>query len=228
MINGHGDDAYRYTAIHANFSSNVYHRVNHDGLNRYLAGCLPCIRSYPEPEPYALAAELARLHGVSPEEVCVTNGATEAIYLIAQAFCGSHSAVWIPTFSEYADACRLHGRIASAFHDQMLCRAGVASGSGDGQQGTSFPDTCLPYALVGQCLGRRSRTLPVAASGGISHGHTGFADGTETGDRCAGSFGWGRGTAYGYALFFSTPSAGYCGATEGILGYPTRTADSRF
>ena len=57
MINGHGDDAYRYTAIHANFSSNVYHRVNHDGLNRYLAGCLPCIRSYPEPEPYALAAE---------------------------------------------------------------------------------------------------------------------------------------------------------------------------
>lgn len=86
MINGHGDDAYRYTAIHANFSSNVYHRVNHDGLNRYLAGCLPCIRSYPEPEPYALAAELARLHGVSPEEVCVTNGATEAIYLIAQAF----------------------------------------------------------------------------------------------------------------------------------------------
>ena len=30
MINGHGDDAYRYTAIRANFSSNVYHRVNHD------------------------------------------------------------------------------------------------------------------------------------------------------------------------------------------------------
>lgn len=86
MINGHGDDAYRYTAIRANFSSNVYHRVNHDGLNRYLSGCLSCIRSYPEPEPYALAAELAQLHGVSPEEVCVTNGATEAIYLIAQTF----------------------------------------------------------------------------------------------------------------------------------------------
>ena len=80
MINGHGDDAYRYTAIRANFSSNVYHRVNHDGLNRYLAGCLPCIRSYPEPEPYALAAELARLQGVSPEEVCVTNGATEGLF----------------------------------------------------------------------------------------------------------------------------------------------------
>lgn len=31
----------------------------------------------------------------------------------------------------------------------------------------------------------------------------GFADGTETGDRCAGSFGWGRGTAYGYALFLA-------------------------
>ena len=64
---------------------------------------------------YALAAELAQLHGVSPEEVCVTNGATEAIYLIAQAFCGSHSAVWIPTFSEYADACRLHGHRVEVF-----------------------------------------------------------------------------------------------------------------
>lgn len=108
MINGHGDDAFRYAHIRANFSSNVYHRVNHDGLNRYLAERLSCIRSYPEPEPYTLGAELARLYGVRPEEVCVTNGATEAIYLIAQAFRGSRSQVWIPTFSEYADACRLH------------------------------------------------------------------------------------------------------------------------
>lgn len=86
MINGHGDDAFRYAHIRANFSSNVYHRVNHDGLNRYLAERLSCIRSYPEPEPYTLGTELARLYEVRPEEVCVTNGATEAIYLIAQAF----------------------------------------------------------------------------------------------------------------------------------------------
>lgn len=37
------------------------------------------------------------------------NGATEAIYLTAQAFAGSASTVAIPAFSEYEDACRLNG-----------------------------------------------------------------------------------------------------------------------
>ena len=45
-----------------------------------------------------------------------------------------------------AETVKFAQRIAAAFHDQMLCGAGFASGSGDGQQGTSFPDTCLPYA----------------------------------------------------------------------------------
>ena len=39
----------------------------------------------------------------------MTNGATEAIYLIAQTFRNQISAILMPTFSEYADACRLHG-----------------------------------------------------------------------------------------------------------------------
>ena len=39
----------------------------------------------------------------------MTNGATEAIYLIAQTFRNQTSAILMPTFSEYADACRLHG-----------------------------------------------------------------------------------------------------------------------
>ena len=43
----------------------------------------------------------------------VTNGATEAIYLIAQHFHGSASVIPQPTFNEYADACRLHGHIIS-------------------------------------------------------------------------------------------------------------------
>lgn len=67
------------------------------------------IRSYPEPEPYSLEQALAHsLHLSDGKEVCVTNGATEAIYLIAQTFRGKNSAILMPTFSEYADACRLH------------------------------------------------------------------------------------------------------------------------
>ena len=110
MIKGHGDDAYQYNCPAAvNFSSNVYHNMDLCGLKQHLAQCLGLIGSYPEPEPYNLEARLAGQHRLLPAEVCVTNGATEAIYLIAQTFRESLSAILQPTFSEYADACRIHG-----------------------------------------------------------------------------------------------------------------------
>lgn len=109
MIEGHGDDAYKYKAIKINFSSNVYNHVDHSGLYQYLSRQMESIRTYPEPEPYSLEKVLAERFRLSSEEVCVTNGATEAIYLIAQTFRNQISAILMPTFSEYADACRLHG-----------------------------------------------------------------------------------------------------------------------
>lgn len=109
MIEGHGDDAYKYKAIKINFSSNVYNHVDHSGLYQYLSRQMESIRTYPEPEPYSLEKVLAERFCLSSEEVCVTNGATEAIYLIAQTFRNQTSAILMPTFSEYADACRLHG-----------------------------------------------------------------------------------------------------------------------
>lgn len=109
MIDGHGDDLFRYgNRIESNFSSNVYNNIDHSGLYRHLARCLENVRSYPEPEPYSLEKEIARQNRVEPCNVCVTNGATEAIYLIAQTYRDRCSAVLSPTFSEYADACRLH------------------------------------------------------------------------------------------------------------------------
>ena len=109
MIDGHGDDLYRYPGIEANFSSNVYNFVCHDELYRHLSDNLWRIRSYPEPEPYSLEEMIAGQNGIGCDNVCVTNGATEAIYLIAFAMRGASSLVLSPTFSEYEDACRLHG-----------------------------------------------------------------------------------------------------------------------
>lgn len=118
MIDGHGDDSYKYSReIVSNFSSNVFNRVDLSGLKAHLTECLSSISSYPEPEPYSLERHLANVHGLSPESVCVTNGATEAIYLIAQSFRGATSGIVIPTFSEYADACRLHGHQVSEVTD---------------------------------------------------------------------------------------------------------------
>ena len=110
MIEGHGDDSYKYNRpITANFSSNVYSKVDLSELKAHLCARIEGIGNYPEPEPYTLEACLARRHRLPAGAVCVTNGATEAIYLMAQTFRGTNTAILQPTFSEYADACHMHG-----------------------------------------------------------------------------------------------------------------------
>lgn len=108
MIGGHGSDTYKYKDIRIDFSSNIYRNCDHEGLFCHLANELDNVVNYPEPTPQSLEIELAMLLGLKPEEVMVTNGATEAIYLIAQTFRHGKSAVLQPTFAEYADACRIH------------------------------------------------------------------------------------------------------------------------
>ena len=109
MLTGHGDDIYKYKDIRINFSSNVYNHFCHDGLYAHLASRMDCIRNYPPPTPSDLEQEIATINGLSPDEVIVTNGATEAIYLIAQAFANATSQILQPTFTEYEDACRIYG-----------------------------------------------------------------------------------------------------------------------
>lgn len=117
MIKGHGDDRYQYTQeIRSDFSSNVCGCIRRGHLQERLLEGLKQIGSYPEPEPLSLERAFAALLHLEPEGVCVTNGATEAIYLTAQAFRGKRSAIWNPTFSEYEDACRMHGHRLLPFY----------------------------------------------------------------------------------------------------------------
>lgn len=110
MIKGHGDDAYHFERpMVANFSSNVYSHVDMEPLKEHLRQRLDSVGHYPEPEPYTLERALAGRLGIHAASVCVTNGATEAIYLTAHAFQNARSTIFGPTFSEYADACRLYG-----------------------------------------------------------------------------------------------------------------------
>ena len=114
MIEGHGDDIYRYDdLVKMNFSSNVFQHADHTALKAFLMERFDVIGNYPEPQPRSLEKLIALKEGISPECVLVTNGATEAIYLIAQQFHGSASVIPQPTFCEYADACRIHRHIIS-------------------------------------------------------------------------------------------------------------------
>lgn len=110
MIQGHGDDLFLYPEgqIKSNFSSNVYYGKNTKELFNYLSKRWHTLSNYPEPQPFSAEQEIAQQLRISPESVCLTNGATEAIYLIAQTFRERRSGILMPTFSEYGDACRLH------------------------------------------------------------------------------------------------------------------------
>lgn len=93
----------------------------------YLASRPDLVSHYPEPEAWSLERMIAEQHGLSPEQVIVTNGATEAIYLIAQAF-PLHADIPRPTFSEYEDACDIFPRTADEHRMLWLCNPNNPTG----------------------------------------------------------------------------------------------------
>lgn len=113
MLQGHGDDTYNYPEIRCNFSSNIYPHADLRGLKAHLSKRMDLMDNYPEPEALSLERVIARKYGISADNVLVTNGATDAIYLVAQAAAQNkyehfHTGP-LPTFSEYGDASRMFG-----------------------------------------------------------------------------------------------------------------------
>lgn len=127
MINGHGDDIFNYEHICMNFSSNIVQHADHTALKNHMAEHFDVVANYPEPEPWSLEAMIAEHHGVDPRAVIVTNGATEAIYLVAQTFRMNHL-LMPPTFSEYADAIDMFGRNARAGYALWVCNPNNPTG----------------------------------------------------------------------------------------------------
>lgn len=114
MLDGHGDDIFQYgDKLKMNFSSNVYSGADLSGLKDHLMQHFDVVGHYPEPEPHELERLLAANLKVPENTVLVTNGAVEAIYLIAQLYKGWASVIPQPTFNEYADACRAFGHLIS-------------------------------------------------------------------------------------------------------------------
>ncbi len=169
MLNGHGDDAYRYKGILHNFSSNIFSHADLSGLKIFLATRLDTIDTYPEPEPRALEALIAEQTGVTPDCVLVTNGATEAIYLIANSRLCTHGGsarsglspqplhvIFSPTFSEYADACRMAGY-------SVVLAPSLIGKAGEESDGTSSFWLCNPNNPTGTVV-PKSEVLQLAAS----------------------------------------------------------------
>lgn len=114
MTNRHGDDIYRYdNLVKMNFSSTTWQHADHSALKAHLMERFQLVNNYPEPQPQQLERLIACKLGISPHAVMVTNGATEAIHLIARLYHHSVSIIPQPTYSEYANACRINKHIIS-------------------------------------------------------------------------------------------------------------------
>ena len=120
MLFGHGDDYYQSTrAIIGNFSSNVWHGADLSGIREHLYRRFDRLTRYPEPDAASLKRLLAQHYGVETSQLVVTNGSITAFYLLAQAWQGARSAIAVPSFAEYEDACRLHGHRFTFFPTKM-------------------------------------------------------------------------------------------------------------
>lgn len=120
MINGHGDDIHNYGGVRINFSSNIFAGFSHDGLFDHLSKSMRLVANYPEPSPLSLEKRIAEISGLDSDCVMVTNGATEAIYLIARTFHGFNPVIPQPTFSEYADAYKVVANQSVEFHRRNI------------------------------------------------------------------------------------------------------------
>ncbi|AZQ65457.1 pyridoxal phosphate-dependent class II aminotransferase [Flammeovirga pectinis] len=110
MLNGHGDDLHLVnTTIKHNFSSNVFYKGCPKEVTDYLATKIQTIQSYPSPAATELSSAAAERYGIDKDHFLFTNGAIEAFYLIAQRYKNKKATIVGPTFSEYEDACRIHG-----------------------------------------------------------------------------------------------------------------------
>ena len=139
MITGHGDDIHGYNGIRMNFSSNIYAHADITPLVEHLRGEMVRICNYPEPEALTLEAKIAEKEGVEAECVIVTNGATDGIYLAAEACRDlgiSHHHIIQPTFAEYEDACRNAGLLIQS----------------DADEDTDAVWICNPNNPTGECI----------------------------------------------------------------------------
>jgi threonine-phosphate decarboxylase len=123
MLFGHGDDFYNFQEeVKINFSSNVWRGVNLEKLTEHLTTQFDKLSRYPDPDAATLKRLLARRSEIKEENVVVTNGSVTAFYLLAQAWRGAKSVIFVPSFSEYEDACRLHEHeITFVSNNEDLC-----------------------------------------------------------------------------------------------------------
>ncbi|WP_028782109.1 threonine-phosphate decarboxylase CobD [Thalassobacillus devorans] len=88
------------------FSANINPNGPPSWLSEQLPRLMEEVAYYPDPDYLEAYEALAKHEGMDPEQLLLTNGGAEAIFLITQLFLGKKALTINPTFTEYERACQ--------------------------------------------------------------------------------------------------------------------------
>ncbi len=115
MIHGHGGDVFAIAASIGcqpedivDFSSNMNPLGPPAELVRHLEESLHRITFLPDPGARPAIEAFAAYHAIPREEVIAGNGTTQLIYALPLILSSTRALIVSPTYSDYADACRMH------------------------------------------------------------------------------------------------------------------------
>ncbi|MCV9885013.1 threonine-phosphate decarboxylase CobD [Metabacillus halosaccharovorans] len=101
------------------FSANLNPLGPPKWLNDALQESYNTITSYPDPTYSNTTAAVAKYEGLQQQNVLVTNGGAEAIFLVAKYFENGKACIVHPTFLEYERACKhYHISVEELYYDQ--------------------------------------------------------------------------------------------------------------
>ena len=116
MINGHGGNIFDKAGDLGcspmdilDMSSNVNPMGPLPGLMNHLHEHLEWIIALPEAGAGSIIQAFSSRHDVDPNKVLAGNGSTQLIYTLPVALKIRQALILGPTYSDYADACRMHG-----------------------------------------------------------------------------------------------------------------------
>jgi len=126
MIIGHGGNKRRLAqdlgckiSDITDMSSNLNPLGPPKRIETFIRGNLAGIRSLPEPDARSMKNGFARFYGIDPGRVVAGNGTTFFIYTLPLALDAKKVLILGPTYSDYKDACIMHG----VLYDHFVLRA---------------------------------------------------------------------------------------------------------
>lgn len=133
-------------------------------VDRLAAGMVN-VEVYPDPDYSRARQAIAKAEGIAPEQVCLTNGGAEAIYLAAALHADKRATVVQPTFAEYGRACRHYGvEIRECFLDPDTFRFDEAQAL-EAMRGSDVVFVCRPNNPTGTLVPRELIMRLLAAGG---------------------------------------------------------------